>query len=223
MSFIFDKKHLKFKAPFNMLVAGPTSSGKTSFVRNLLSANKDLTTINTPGKLKVLWCYGQFQHTYTLPVENVEIIYREGLINDEELAILSPQLIVLDDLQNELVNNKELGDLFMKKSHHLNISTIVILQNVYAQGSQMRNVSLNSHYLVLFKNNRDEEQYARLGRQLSPGNKQFFGDLLNDVFSKPYGYLVVDCHPNSPNLIKYRTDIFSKNQALTPTVYLPKT
>ena len=222
MTSVVDKNHLKFKAPFNMLVAGPTSSGKTSFVRRLLAAHEQLTTIGAGEQLKVLWCYGQYQHAYTLPIENANVTYREGLVNDMELNTLRPHLIVLDDLQNELVNNKELGDLFMKKSHHMNISTIVILQNVYAQGSQMRNVSLNSHYLVLFKNNRDEEQYARLGRQLSPGNKYFFGDLLSDVFSRPYGYLVVDCHPNSPNLIKYRTDIFPKNQQLTPTIYLPK-
>lgn len=205
-----------------MLVAGPTSSGKTSFVRKLLTNFSSLTTIQADN-LKVLWMYGQHQHTYTQPLSNVQIVYREGLIGDEELMNINPQIVVLDDLQNDLVNNKNCGDLFMKKSHHLNISTIVILQNIYAQGSQMRNVSLNAHYLVLFKNNRDQEQYSRLGRQLSPGNKHFFADMLNDVFSKDYSYLVVDCHPGTPDKLKYKTDILPNNNGQSlPTVYIPK-
>ena len=222
MSETFDSKHCQFKSPFTMLVAGPTSSGKTSFVRKLLSEHQRLTTINAGETLRVLWCYGQHQSTYNIPINNAQIIYREGLIGDEELSSIKPHLIVLDDLQNELVNKKELGDLFMKKSHHMNISTIVILQNIYAQGSQMRNVSLNAHYLILFKNNRDEEQYSRLGRQLCPGNKAFFADILNDVFSKEYGYLLVDCHPTTPNKLKYRTDILPNADGCQPIVYMQR-
>ena len=222
MSEIIVTKHLKLKAPFNAIVAGPSGCGKTYWVRQLLTHFKQLTTIEAT-ELNVIWCYGQYQEAYRHPVANANIKYREGLLSDDELTDMRPHIVVIDDLQNELSSNKEMANLFMKKSHHLGCSVILLLQNIYAPGSQMRNISLNSHYNVAFKNNRDEEQLLRFGRQVAPQNRDFFSDVLKDVFSKEYGYILIDCHPSTPNKLKFRTDVFPHGNVLpSPTVYVPR-
>ena len=48
------------------------------------------------------------------------------------------QLIVLDDLMNESKDNQEIMDIFTKKSHHRNISIILITQNIFSRGSCIR-------------------------------------------------------------------------------------
>ena len=45
--------------------------------------------------------------------------------------------------------------LFMEESHHLNLNIMFIAQNIFYKGKEMRNVSLNCQYLILFKNRRD--------------------------------------------------------------------
>ena len=216
-----DYSKLKLQAPFNLIVAGPSGCGKTSWVRELLANYKTLTTINT-NILRVSWCYGKFQDGYQKPITNADITYREGLLSDEELKHIQPHIVVIDDLQNEMSNNKELANFFLKKGHHLGISFIFILQNVFAQGSQMRNIALNGHYHCVFQNKRDVEQLTRFIRQVSPKNTQFTQDILKDIFNKQFGYLLVDCHPTTPAVLKFRTDIFPNMKSLpTPTVYIP--
>ena len=78
-------------------------------------------------------------------------------------------LIVLDDLMAQSGKDKRIADLFTKGSHHRNLSVIYIVQNIFHQGKEMRNISLNAHYIVLFKSPKDRQQISILARQVNPG------------------------------------------------------
>jgi len=47
--------------------------------------------------------------------------------------------------------NRSVTDLFTKGSHHRNISEIYIVQNLFNKRKEHRTISLNSHYIVVFK------------------------------------------------------------------------
>ena len=47
---------------------------------------------------------------------------------------------------------------FSRGSHHRNLSVIYIVLNLFYQEKDSRSISLNSHYLILFKNPRDKLQ-----------------------------------------------------------------
>ena len=64
--------------------------------------------------------------------------------------------------------NNRISDLFTKGSHPRNLSVIYIVQNIFHQGKEMRNISLNAHYIVLFKSPRDKQQVSMLARQINP-------------------------------------------------------
>ena len=51
-----------------------------------------------------------------------------------------------------------------------NVSVVYLTQNVFDKNKYARTISLNAHYLVLFKNPRDASQFAR---QMYPNASKF--------------------------------------------------
>jgi hypothetical protein len=215
--------HGKFKHPFTALVAGPTGAGKTVLIRRLLKHFKPLiSNLNTP-LLKVLWCHGQWQNLYSVPIPNVEVTYMEGLPTEEDTQ--GAHLIILDDLMSELSKDKTVLNLFTKGSHHNNQSVIFISQNLFHKGPIIRDLSLNSHYLILLKNPRDQSQVAALARQVSPSNSRYFIEAYQQATSEPYGYLLVDNRQDTPQRLRLRTKLTPEEYPdgkLAITYFVPK-
>ena len=67
-------------------------------------------------------------------------------------------------------------------------------------------MSLNAHYLVIFKNPRDANQLATLARQMYPGNSKFLIEAFGDATRKPYGYLLIDLKPDTEDRIRIFSD-----------------
>jgi hypothetical protein len=106
------------------------------------------------------------------------IEFNEGIPHDidnaDYLDVSQRNLIVLDDLMAQSGKDKRISDLFTKGSHHRNLAIIYTVQNIFHQGKQMRNISLNAHYIVLFKSPRSRQQIYMLARQVDPGRAQEF-------------------------------------------------
>ena len=202
-----DFNDLKFKHPFTSIVAGITSSGKTILTRRILENWKTLINSNLKS-FKVLWCYGQMQELYSRKIPNVEVIYHKGIPNETDIENIRPNLIVLDDLMENIKPNDTITNLFTKKSHHMNISVIFIVQNLF--NKEMRTISLNSHYIIVMKGVRITQQVGILGRQLFPNKSNEIMKIFKDATSKPFGYLVFDLHPQSNEEFRLRTRIFKE-------------
>ena len=134
----------------------------------------------------------------------------EGVPSDLE-SMINPSirdLVVIDDLMHELSNDPRITSLFTKGSHHRNLSVIFILQNIFHHGKELRDMSLNCHYLVLFKSPRDSSQVNHLAKQMLPGHVKYMQEALQDVTKLPYGYLLCDLKPETPNDFRLRSNIF---------------
>ena len=105
---------------------------------------------------------------------------------------------VLDDLMEYIIKSVETQNLFTKYCHHYNISAIFLTQNIFAQGLCSRTININTHILIVFANKRDECQAFNLGKQLYPCSSKGFTEVYQDATSEVYGYLVIDCDPESP-------------------------
>ena len=66
--------------------------------------------------------------------------------------------MVFDDMMMQCASSELIAQAFTQKRHHQNLSVILILQNVYYQGKVVRNVHLNTEYVVLFPNPRDKSR-----------------------------------------------------------------
>jgi hypothetical protein len=71
-----------------------------------------------------------------------------------------------------------------------------------------RIISLNAHYMVLFKNPRDVSQIMALAHQMYPRRTQFFLESFARATTRPHGYMVIDMKLNTPDILRLRTFIF---------------
>jgi hypothetical protein len=189
-----------FKHPFTCLVSGPTQCGKTHFTLRVLANVKKMVT---PTPARIIWCRGEDQDL-EVP-EGVEI--HDGLDVINEIDGSEPILLILDDLMQEAGDEQQVVNLFTKGSHHRNLSVIMLLQNMFHRGKFVRTMSLNTHYMVLFKNPRDAGQIRVLAGQLFPGNTQFLVDAYRQATSRPHGYLLLDFKQDTPDSLRVVSDV----------------
>lgn len=204
---IINNNQLMFKHPFNMTVAGPSQSGKTRWVTDVLI---NIENMIYPQPERILYCYSTWQQLFDeLKTKVTSIEFFKGLT---DLDNLENSLVIIDDLMTDCVDNKDIVHLFTVGSHHRNNSVIFLTQNVFEQGKYARSISLNSHYMVVFNNLRDKCQINCLARQLYPGDTKYFNEAFQDVISQPYGHLIIDLMPNSINDLRLRSFNFKNNQ-----------
>jgi len=180
-----------FVHPFTCMVAGPTGCGKSTFIYNMIYNHLDLIY---PTIDRIIICYSNWQANYELYKDlDFKVEFFKGLIDFELLDKQKRNLVIIDDLMEEVQNNQIILNLFTKDSHHNNISVIYVTQNLYSKGKYTRTMSLNSQYLVVFKNPRDQTQLSVLGRQMFPFNSKFLVNAYQlATENKPYGYLFID-------------------------------
>ena len=192
----------KLQHPFTAVVAGPTGCGKSAWVLRLVDNAVEMIE---PSPNRICYCYGEYQ-----PIFNnyPQVTFHEGLpeLGDEVFDGRQPTLMIVDDLMAE--TNQLVANIFTKISHHRNISVLYLTENVFDKNKYARTISLNAHYLVLFKNVRDGTQFATLSRQMYPHSSKFAIEAYADSTSVPYGYLLVDLKPDQDERCRLRTNIF---------------
>lgn len=200
----------QFKHEFTMVVAGPSKSGKTEFVKKLV----ENTHWITPYPEKIVWCYREWQSAYESLQDRVKFI-RNIPEDDEKLVadLNTRHLLIFDDMMGGKAI-ESIVDWFTRKAHHRNTSVIYITQNVFDRAAQHRTISLNAHYLVLFKNPRDKSQIVVLSRQLDMPHLM---SAYQDATRQPHGYLIVDLSPQTPDELRLRSQLFE-----TLTVYMAR-
>lgn len=170
-----------------------------------------------------------FQVIYALP-PNQEIHFPDDVKNDprvvmykgipdfEEFNDGKPRLLVIDDQIQEC--GDDVAKLFTRGSHHFNISVIVLTQNIFISSPGFRTMSLNSHYIVLFKNPRAMDQVSCLARQICPNQVKFFQESYSDSCKLPHSYFLLDLTQTCPEELRFRSKIFPNDEGCT-TVYVP--
>lgn len=78
----------------------------------------------------------------------------------------------------------------------------------------MTTVSLNAHYIILFKNSRDEQQVKNLGRQIFPNQLKYFMDAYKKATSVLYSYLCVTLYPGRAEKYRLSSKIFPEEETI---------
>ena len=130
---------------------------------------------------------------------------------------LAPTLLIIDDLMQE--TNETVANLFTKGSHHRNFSVMFLAQNLFPKNKFARTMTLNAHYMILFKNPRDASQFANSARQMYPKRSQFAAEAYKDATRQPYSHLLIDLRPEQNDDLRLRTNIFPGE---TQYVYVAK-
>jgi hypothetical protein len=191
----------RWKHPFTALICGPTCSGKSVLLQRMIE--KSCKHFDTFYK-KIVWCYALWHPNLTLK----GVTFQQGIEGLEDLESGDPVLIILDDLMQEV--DASIVSLFTRGCHHQNRSVILITQNMFHQKKGQRDIALNTHYLILFRNPRDAAQIAFLARQVCPTNTKFLVEAYKDATARPYGYLLCDFKQDTPENFRFRSNILGE-------------
>lgn len=208
---------LQFQNPFTMLIAGPTKSGKTSFVETLVNEADDYYT-HSPNRF--IYYYNQTQPEH-VGLQHRVTEFIEGVPTMDDLEKYSntygPNCTIIIDDQAMHVNT-QMAELFSVGSSRSTCNIIFITQNLFGQAKGTRDISLNCCYIVLFKNPRDVSSATSFFRQYDPGYTKNLMKIYHDATEKPYSYLFIDLHQKTKDDTRLRANIFNENDDC-PVIY----
>ena len=157
---VMDYQSFKLHHPFSMLVPGPRGARKSEFVKQLLSLKRFIMT--SPPE-RIVWFYGRHQPDLfcSLAQEIPSIEFYEGLPTNIEVMFdrSKRNICIIDDLMQSASGNQLAENLFTN-GRHLNLSVVFVSQNLFYAGKKCRIISLNSTYIVVFKNPRDQTKFV---------------------------------------------------------------
>jgi len=201
-------KDLKFKTPFGMIISGPSSSGKSTFLLKFLSQAAELID---PQPKSILYCFGEMSDAIPSIQKSGIGVYAGVPPEDLIKSHTKPLLLILDDLLLS-IDEKYLSELFTKKSHHQNFAIIFITQNLFER--KIKVARQNAQYIVLMRSPNSALSIRNIGVQLFPRQLNYFLDAYRQATNNPYGYLILDMHASSDPLLRLRTNIFKENEKI---------
>uniref|UniRef100_A0A914MJ53 Uncharacterized protein n=1 Tax=Meloidogyne incognita TaxID=6306 RepID=A0A914MJ53_MELIC len=197
-----------------MILAGPSSSGKSTFLLKFIAGSNELID---PSPKSILYCFGEMNNI-------VPLLQKSGVgvfagVPPEELIKKYPKplLLILDDLLLS-INEKYLSELFTKKSHHQNFSIIFVTQNLF--DPKIKVARQNSQYIIVMRSPNSMLSVRNIGVQLFPRQLDYFLDAYRQATKHPYGYLVIDMHASSDPTLRLRTNIFKDDEE--KLIFTPK-
>ena len=209
---VFD---ITLKAPMSLLLVGPSSAGKTFWMVRLLRERHELIT-DCPKHIVLF--YHNDQPLYKLMLEEgLVTCMHKGIPSTTRLRDMAKTykkdggaMFLLDDSFGELETQADFNLLFMESVHHDNVSVILATQTLYGSGrrSNMRLISLNTNYLVIFKFIRDMSVFRSLSTQLRPFDPSSLLQSIMTALRNPYSYILFDFTANQASAVRIRTNIF---------------
>lgn len=214
----FDQRELKLRAPFGCIVAGPSSSGKSTFVSRLIDQAHDLIV---PPPRSILYAYGQHSELVNELHRKGGIGLHAGVPSEEILRKQQkPALVIYDDLLYN-IEEKQLSALFTRQAHHLNLCVVFVTQDLFEK--KLKVARQNSQYLVLTRAPNAALSIRNLGVQLFPRQLPYFLESYQQATRDKVGsYLFIDLSPASQPALRLRTNIFLDKDEEPLTVFLPK-
>ena len=109
---------------------------------------------------KIVYAYDRWQPRFDRMQKKEGIQFHRGLPDPRHLTQWFGRtrggVLVLDDLMEEGGQDKRVLDLFTKDSHHRNITVLYLTQDLFPPGKFSKTINRNAHYIVAFKNPRDQ-------------------------------------------------------------------
>ena len=207
---VYSEDDIKFKHPFSMMIAGPRRSGKTEFTRKLILNSETLIDEKID---RFVWFYSSTQDELVkslshkvefrkkLPAHDLEDEFSEGT--------MERVFVVIDDLMEEANKRSDVKSLFTR-GRHLNVSVLFLTQNLFHRGKNNRDISLNTDYMILFRNPRDVSIVNHIGKQM--GDIVLMKEAYKKATENPFSFLVVDMHCDSIDRLRFRSNVFDEFQ-----------
>ena len=198
-------KIISTKERILMYLVGPSGSGKTVFINDMLQ----MKTLQ-PSFDRILYFYKHFQTIYDTMMQSIagiEFIHDVDFELIENLPADGTKFLLIFDDSLETFSKSEKFNEIATADRHRNLNCVYIKHNLFHKNKTGRDAALQTTHIVLFKSPRDVQQIDILGRQLGLGRqlKQWY----EDATQEPYGHLMIDLRPSTPDLLRYCSNVTS--------------
>lgn len=161
---------------------------------------------------KIVYAYSEYQPMFDEMMANIpRFLLHQGLPSKEDIERYTEDvnhtIVVLDDLMLQVAQSQDCVHLFTVTSHHRNVSTVMLSQNLYPPGKYARTISLNCLNVILFKNYRDSRQILTFGSQILPGHVRYFKAAYETATRLNFGYLHICLEPTQNKEYQLRSRI----------------
>ena len=221
----------KWIHPFRCIIAGPTSSGKSTFMLKMVEHQKSIFTTEFS---RIMYCIpahnAALHDDYFKKLQgfcpNVELILglpKPNVIKSDTL----PKLLLIDDLVKPLLKDPFMEECFVQNSHHSGCSIAFCTQN-YFEASKSKTIVRQCNYKVFFNDPCDKTLLRNIGAQIEPTGPQLLIKAFKLLYSlKPkddFQYILIDGDTQSAmkNNLFIRTDIFPVNGVIRPICFVLK-
>lgn len=213
---------------FKMAIFGPSRSGKSVFVSNIL---KHLDVLSREKPENVIYIFAKWQEKLEeMKSQNLVDIFLEGNSDniqsetDIESILkrhLKPNvknLVIFDDQGSNKNVVEYVAKLFSIDARHSGISAIWVSQFIF-DGPNLRKIRKNADYITLFKCPQDCLDISRLSSQMT--NSTLVVDIYEKVTeAEPYSYILIDVTQEGISSIKYRSHLFKESGIIQ--VHIPQ-
>jgi hypothetical protein len=190
---------IKFLANHNTIIYGPSGCGKTHFILKVLEKK-----LIDPFPENIYYMY-KVEQDFMKKYPNITFL--KGLSFDK-VDTSKPSCVICDDLL--LDANKEVASAFILGSHHKKISLFFITQNLFPNSETFRIMSNNAHFVVAFRNPRNQRQIFTLARQVFVGKDvDRILAAYKRIQDQPRGFILLSFSPRLPKELTVITDYWS--------------
>ena len=189
---------LRFQNPSSFIIAGPSGVGKTFWVFRFVDSLKEFC----PEIERVIYHYEIWQELFDKHANKID--FKQAVPNLEDLKEYQNAFVVLDDLM--FADPEFLAKIYSVYLHYFRFSVLMTVQNLFHKG--LREISLNSQIIILFKNCRDTNQIAHFMRQIYPKTYKNALEAYKNAVSSQRGYLMIDLRCETNDKQRLRTGIF---------------
>jgi hypothetical protein len=189
-----------------MVIFGPSNSGKTHFVCQLLN---NLHVVDKPFDQIIFYyeifnpCYKDLEHMVDFRSGDIELNQKEA----------RNTLIIIDDRMTCKKSMETISKL-VTFGRHKSFSIVLLIQDFFFN-KMLRTVTLNSNIFIIFRNMRDKLSASTLFSQLSWDTAFLKSIYKNATEGAPHSYLSISLQ-DIEDYLRFASDIFGKR----PTFYI---
>ena len=196
----------KLEKPFRILIGGGSGTGKTTLLKKIVDQNHFSSPFD-----KIIYCYPEYLRN--VPTEFDQIVeYRPGLGDLEFYAELPKNtLIIFDDMMNECGKSDDIMKLFSVIARKGELSIFFLVQNMYDNTKQFRNIRINTTGFFLF-NFFAATEIPQLCLKQYNITKLLPKRLLEQIYRKKFSYIFVNVHQKRQSeFVTITSDLLEKN------------
>jgi hypothetical protein len=161
---------------------------------------------------KIIYIYSNYQPIYDeMRTTSAEMVFIKYIPNEAQLEALTSghdhSLLICDDQMAQVATTSHISNIFTRLSHHLRMSTFLLLQSTNMTGSRYAgDIVRNCHYTLLFKAGQNGHLIRSLGSRIND-YKNLSNAYKIATAEGQFKYLCVNTHPKAAEMEKFTSQI----------------